>query len=101
MDAGEQMRYIYEDKDFEFEIADTFQKLMPLYKQLFTYVRRKLYFKYGSSVLRPDGAIPVHLLGNLWGQEWSSLAELMMPYPSVKTIDVTDELLRQGFTSLR
>lgn len=95
------MRYVYEDGDFEYEIAETFQKLLPLYKQFFTYVRKKLFQRYGNSVIRPDGPIPVHLTGNLWGQDWTELSAIVMPYPSVKGIDVTDELLRQGFTSLR
>lgn len=95
------MKYVYEDSDFEYELAETFQRLLPLYKQLFAYVRRQIYRRYGSSVVRSDGPIPVHLLGNLWGQDWSGISEIAVPYPHVKSIDVTDELLRQGFTSLR
>lgn len=100
-DAGEQMRYLYEDGDFEYEIAETFQKLLPLYKQLFTYVRRKLFLRYGINVIRPDGPIPAHLTGNIWAQDWTELSAIVMPYQSAKGIDVTDELLRQGFTPLR
>lgn len=100
-DAGEQMRNAYEDEDFESEIANAFHKLLPLYKHLFTYVRRKLFVRYGKTVLQSDGPIPAHLLGNLWAQDWINIAELVMPYPQQKHIDVSREMLMQGYNSLR
>ncbi|KAI4468733.1 angiotensin-converting enzyme [Holotrichia oblita] len=101
VDAGEQMRYIYEERDFEHEIATTWRALEPLYKELFTYVRRRLYIRYGPDVVRPDGPIPAHILGNIWAQEWSKISDIVIPYPGEKQLDVTDEMLRQGFTPLR
>lgn len=100
-DAGEEMRYVYEDANFENELAGSFQKLLPLYKQLLTYVRRKLLQKFGSNVIRPDGPLPAHILGNLWTQDWSNIADIVLPYPEYKNIDVNDEMLHQGFTPLR
>lgn len=100
-DAGEEMRYIYNDKDFEDELAETFQKLQPLYKQLLTYVRRKLLDKYGPEVIRAEGPLSAHILGDIWAQEWSNLADILLPYPEYTNIDVTQEMLRQGFTPLR
>lgn len=95
------MRYAYEETDFEYELAETWQKLQPLYKELFTYVRRKLIIRYGENVVRSDGPIPVHLLGDLWGQDWSKIADIVMPYPLNRNLDITDEMLKQGFTPLR
>lgn len=95
------MRNVYEDDDFEFEVTDAFHKLLPLYKHLFTYVRRKLYTRYGKGVLRSDGPIPAHLLGNLWAQDWVNIGELIIPYPQQKGFDVTSEMLRQSYTPLR
>ncbi|KAJ8924306.1 hypothetical protein NQ315_007099 [Exocentrus adspersus] len=100
-DAGEEMRYMYEDPNFENEVAESFQKLLPLYKQLLTYVRRKLLQRYGSSIIRPDGPLPAHILGNLWAQEWSNIADIVLPYPEYRDFDVSDEMLHQGFTPLR
>ncbi|XP_018574000.1 angiotensin-converting enzyme-like isoform X2 [Anoplophora glabripennis] len=100
-DAGEEMRYVYEDSNLENELAGSFQKLLPLYKQLLTYVRRKLLQRYGSNVIRPDGPLPAHILGNLWAQDWSNIADIVLPYPEYKNIDVSDEMLHQGFTPLR
>lgn len=95
------MRYVYEDNDFEHELAETWRSLQPLYKELFTYVRRKLIQRYGSGVIRADGPIPAHVVGDMWGQDWSMISDLLMPYPLSKSLDVTDEMLRQGFTPLR
>lgn len=61
--AGEEMRYSYEDENFESEVAQAFHKLQPLYKELFTYVRRQLFLRYGPNALRSNGPIPAHLLG--------------------------------------
>ncbi|KAK9873973.1 hypothetical protein WA026_002324 [Henosepilachna vigintioctopunctata] len=100
-DAGEEMRYAYEDRNFEDEISESFQRLQPLYKELFTYVRKKLFKRYGPSVVRLEGPLPAHILGNIWAQEWSHIEEIVTPYPDIKTIDVTHEMRRQGFTPLR
>lgn len=100
-DAGEEMRDVYDDPNFEHELAESFQKLQPLYKELFTYVRKKLIKQYGPNIIRHDGLIPAHLLGNIWAQEWSNIEEITIPYPNKGNIDITNELLRQGFTPLR
>lgn len=95
------MKFVYEDGDFKYELESTWKKLEPLYKELFTYVRRKLLIRYGINVIRPEGPIPAHLLGDIWAQDWSNLIDILVPYPHVKNVDVTDDLLRQGFTPLR
>lgn len=95
------MRYAYEDDDFEHELVETWRTLQPLYKELFTYVRRKLIQRYGESVIRPDGPLPVHLVGDMWGQDWSMISDILLPYPSSRNLDVTNDMLRQGFTTLR
>ncbi|KAB0805544.1 hypothetical protein PPYR_02514 [Photinus pyralis] len=100
-DAGDQMRYVYEDDDFEQELMDSWSHLEELYKELFTYVRRKLVLKYGSEFIRTDGPIPVHLLGDLWGQDWRNTFDIVKPYSWSKDSEVTDEMLKQGFTPLK
>nr|XP_026490653.1 angiotensin-converting enzyme-like [Vanessa tameamea] len=100
-DAGDQMRSAYEDPSFRASVEEIFNQVAPLYKQLFTYVRRKLVLRYGVTSVRPDGPIPAHLLGNMWAQNWKSIMDLVMPFPQAPNIDVTSEMLRQGFTPLR
>ncbi|XP_061381420.1 angiotensin-converting enzyme-like [Danaus plexippus] len=100
-DAGDQMRAAYEDPSFRASVEEIYNQIIPLYKQLFTYVRRKLLLRYGDKSVRPDGPIPAHLLGNMWAQNWKSIMDLVMPFPQAPNVDVTSEMLRQGFTPLR
>lgn len=95
-DAGEQMRAVYEDPDFFFTVQDLWAKVQPLYKNLFTFVRRGLYNKYGDEVMRPDGPIPAHLLGNMWAQNWRNIIDIIKPYS--ETPDITGEMIKQGYT---
>ncbi|XP_050669204.1 angiotensin-converting enzyme-like isoform X2 [Leptidea sinapis] len=99
-DAGDQFRASYDDPSFRSSVEEIYNQVAPLYKQLFTYVRRKLVQRYGGSV-RSDGPIPAHLLGNMWSQNWKSIMDLVMPFPQSPNLDVTADMLRQGFTPLR
>ncbi|KAG6444329.1 angiotensin-converting enzyme isoform X2 [Manduca sexta] len=100
-DAGDQMRSTYEDQTFRTSVEEIYNQVSPLYKQLFTYVRRRLVQRYGETSVRADGPIPSHLLGNMWAQNWKSIMDLVMPFPQAPNVDVTSEMLRQGFTPLR
>ncbi|XP_047038254.1 angiotensin-converting enzyme-like [Helicoverpa zea] len=100
-DAGDQMRAAYEDPSFRASVEEMYNQIQPLYKQLFTYVRRRLVQRYGETSVRSDGPIPAHLLGNMWAQNWKSIMDLVMPFPQSPNVDVTAEMLRQGFTPLR
>ncbi|XP_073964736.1 angiotensin-converting enzyme-like [Choristoneura fumiferana] len=100
-DAGHQMREAYEDSSFRASVEEIYNQVAPLYKQLFTYVRRRLVQRYGETTVRSDGPIPAHLLGNMWAQNWKSIMDLVMPFPQSPNVDVTAEMLRQGFTPLR
>ena len=51
--------------EFQAEIERLWTQVEPLYRELHTYVRRKLIEKYGDQARRPDGMIPAHLLGNM------------------------------------
>ncbi|XP_037034522.1 angiotensin-converting enzyme-like isoform X2 [Bradysia coprophila] len=99
-DAGEQMRSVYEDNDLYFTVQDLWARVQPLYKKLFTFVRKGLVRKYGETVIRRDGPIPAHLLGNMWGQNWKNILDIIRPeFP--ETPDVTGEMVRQGYNPLK
>ncbi|CAH0404343.1 unnamed protein product [Chilo suppressalis] len=100
-DAGDQMRTAYDDPSFRTSAEEVYNQVAPLYKQLFTYVRRRLVQRYGEASVRGDGPIPAHLLGNMWAQNWKSIMDLVMPFPQAPNVDITAEMLRQGFTPLR
>ncbi|XP_018333266.1 angiotensin-converting enzyme [Agrilus planipennis] len=100
-DAGEQMYSLYETENIEYELEDTWRTIQPLYKELFTYVRKKIISRYGPDVVRPDGPIPAHLFGNIWAQDWSNLKDLVLPYPFAEKLDITDKMVQSGFNALR
>lgn len=101
MDAGDQMKAVYEDDDFDSNLAEVYYKVEPLYKELHAYVRHKLTLRYGFERVRADGPIPAHLFGNLWSQNWKNIIDLVQPFQVTQTLDVTNEMLRQGYTPLR
>ncbi|XP_065336215.1 angiotensin-converting enzyme-like isoform X2 [Cloeon dipterum] len=106
-DAGEQWRVEFEQDiapgagpGLEQAAASAWAQIEPLYRQLHTYVRRKLSVRYGEDLVRPRGPIPAHLLGNMWSQSWTAVEEFVMPYPFKRLPDVSAELSRQGYTPL-
>ncbi|XP_001648845.2 angiotensin-converting enzyme isoform X2 [Aedes aegypti] len=99
-DAGEQMRSVYDDSDFFFTVNDLWTRVQPLYKQLVTFVRKGLVRQYGEHVVRSDGPLPAHLLGNIWAQNWRNILDIARPGPP-ETPDVSGELVRQGYTPLK
>jgi peptidyl-dipeptidase A len=55
------------------------KQVEPLYLALHTYVRWKLNAKYGDAVQPKTGPIRADLLGNMWGQEWGNIYDLVAP----------------------
>jgi len=74
-------------------------ELNPLYTQLHCYVRTKLSQKYGSAVQPDTGPIRADLLGNMWGQEWGNVYDVVAP-PGAGEIgyDVGDLLRAKNYT---
>ena len=65
--------------EFQADIERLWTQVEPLYRELHTYVRRKLIEKYGDAARRPDGMIPADLLGNVWAQEWGNIYDVVAP----------------------
>lgn len=91
----------YEDPTMEKQLDDIFDEIRPLYLQIHGYVRHRLLQHYGDKVVSRTGPIPMHLLGNMWAQQWSEIADLVTPFPNKSLIDVTDEMVKQGYTPLK
>ena len=87
----------YESDTFKEEMAETWEGLKPLYEELHAYVRHKLHSFYGPEVLKDSGAIPAHLLGNMWAQSWNNIADILKPFPAKPSINVTGAMLEQGW----
>jgi peptidyl-dipeptidase A len=83
-DTGELWRANYDMTPAEFsaEIERAWVQLEPLYRELHTYVRARLIAKYGKAAERSDGLIPAQLLGNMWGQEWGNIYDIVAPTDS-------------------
>ena len=79
-DTGAMWRSKYDmpPDDFTKELDRLWGQVQPLYRSLHAYVRMKLHEKYGDAV-PATGPIPAHLLGNIWAQDWSNIADLVAP----------------------
>ena len=80
-DAGAMWRAGYDmpPDSFVAVVDKLWQEVRPLYVQLHAYVRRRLVARYGATLVPPNGMLPVHLLGNMWGQDWSNIADVALP----------------------
>ncbi|CAG2109942.1 unnamed protein product [Medioppia subpectinata] len=91
----------WETPDIKTQTEDLWKKLNPFYEKLHAYVRKHLKKAYPDK-LPTDGTIPAHLLGNMWAQQWSNIMNTVPgvdPYPDIKTIDVTEEMVKQEKTA--
>jgi peptidyl-dipeptidase A len=90
-DLGAMWRSNYDmpaDK-FAPELDRLWNQVRPLYESLHAYVRGKLSEQYGSEVVKPDGLIPAHLLGNMWAQQWGNVYSLVAPPTGSASYDLT------------
>jgi peptidyl-dipeptidase A len=78
---------------FAKEMDRLWTQLQPLYLSLHAYVRGQLAKKYGKDVVPANGPIPIHLLGNLWGQEWNNIYPLLDAPKSAQSFDLTKILV--------
>ncbi|HEU5450402.1 MAG TPA: M2 family metallopeptidase [Terriglobales bacterium] len=86
---------------FTAETHRLWEEVRPLYESLHAYVRMRLSQKYGPQVVPPDGMIPADLLGNVWGQEWGNIYDLVAPPGLDKpAVDLTDLLKNKNVQPL-
>lgn len=102
-DLGEMWRggYDMSPSEFEAETDRLWNQVKPLYDGLHCYARGKLQQRYGRTLV-PDGRpVPAHLFGNMWAQQWNNIYDLLEPYAGVSDLDVTAELVKQGYDARR
>ncbi|XP_011181187.2 angiotensin-converting enzyme-related protein [Zeugodacus cucurbitae] len=90
--------HFYEDLDFETNLDKVYKAILPLYREIHGYVRYRLRQYYGDGIVSENGNIPMHLLGNMWGQQWDNALPLFTPFPEKPFVDVTSEMQRQNYT---
>ncbi|KAJ8252833.1 hypothetical protein GJAV_G00206100 [Gymnothorax javanicus] len=93
-------KYLYTRDELREDAHRIYTEIMPLYKELHAYVRSKLQKVYPGHI-HSDGGLPAHLLGDMWGRFWTNLYPLSIPYPDKTDIDVTNEMVAQGWKPLR
>ena len=87
--------------DFTKEADRMWTQVKPLYDELHCHVRAKLNENYGDAVVPLDQPIRADLLGNMWGQSWGNLYDLVEPVQNVKTIDETALLKDAGYDAIK
>jgi len=96
---GDMWLFSYESQTFRDDVNRLWEEMKPLYQQVHAYVRRKLRNIHGADKIGPRSPLPAHLLGNMWAQSWSQKLDLLTPYPGKETLDVSDEMVKQGYTA--
>ncbi|KAG8234713.1 hypothetical protein J437_LFUL014330 [Ladona fulva] len=97
-DAAELWMFPYESATLRFEVENAWDEVRPLYEQLHAYVRRKLRDLYGPDKISRHAPLPAHILGNMWAQTWSNILDVTLPYPGKHFLDVTPQMIEQGYT---
>jgi peptidyl-dipeptidase A len=87
-------------EEFERETARLWSEVQPLYEKLHCFVRARLHKTYGDKVSQTS-ALPAHLLGNMWAQEWQNLYPMLEPYPGRGGVDLTKALVQKKYDPLK
>ena len=95
-DTGAMWRLKYDMPADEFttEVDRLWEQVRPLYVSLHAYVRMKLRERYGDAV-PAEGALPAHLLGNIWAQDWSNVFGLVASGSADAGYSLTNILARR------
>ncbi|KPJ19244.1 Angiotensin-converting enzyme [Papilio machaon] len=99
-DASAYWMFPYETINMRQEIEEVWEQIKPLYELLHAYVRRRLREAFGPERISRSAPIPAHVLGDMWGQSWSGIVPYTLPYPGKNLVDVSKEMIQQGYTPL-
>ena len=83
-------KYDMPSDEFLMETDRVWEEVKPLYKALHCHVRAKLNEHYGDEIVSNSNPLPVHMLGNMWGQSWSNIYDLVYPkQDEISTVNLT------------
>ena len=95
-------KYDMPAEDFLDDTDRVWSEVKPLYDALHCHVRAKLNEHYGDKVISKTGPLPVHMLGNMWGQSWSNIYDLVYEEkPDSKYIDVTKIINEKSLSEIQ
>ena len=94
-------KYDMPAEDFLYETDRVWEEVKPLYDALHCHVRAKLNEYYGDEVVSNSGPLPVHLLGNMWGQSWSNIYDLVYPkQKELSSVNLTEIIEERKLTEI-
>ena len=94
-------KYDMPSEEFLNSIDGVWEDVKPLYEALHCHVRDSLNNEYGDDIVDIAGPIPVHLLGNMWGQSWSNIYDLVYkPDSKESSYDVTNIILEKDLSEI-
>lgn len=90
-DAGALWRggYDMDGEAFVKEADRLWGQVKPLYDQLHCNTRAALNEKYGDDIQPADAPIRADLLGNMWGQSWGNIYDMVAPKGGGEGVDIT------------
>ena len=94
-------KYDMSSDEFLSDVDRVWEEVKPLYDALHCHVRGELNEFYGDEVLKNDGMIPAHILGNMWAQSWSNIYDLVYEPSSVDaSINLTQIIQEENLSEI-
>ncbi|GFY62170.1 angiotensin-converting enzyme [Trichonephila inaurata madagascariensis] len=113
-DVGEAWREELGLEDVISTVLSLWDEVKDFYKELQSYVKYKLRAHFGAKHFGKNPWIPAHLLvkytqnilntvfhwihGSLWGDNWSALSDILIPYTQKRFVNITSEMLLNGYS---
>ena len=94
-------KYDMSSDEFLSDVDRVWEEVKPLYDALHCHVRGELNEFYGDEVVKNDGMIPAHILGNMWAQSWSNIYDLVYEPSSVDaSINLTQIIQEENLSEV-
>ena len=94
-------KYDMPAEDFLTDTDRVWEEVKPLYDALQCHVRDKLNEEYGNDVVPAEGMLPAHILGNMWGQSWANIYDIVFEEnPNTESIDLTSIIQERDLTEI-
>ena len=94
-------KYDMPAEDFLADTDRVWEEVKPLYDALQCHVRAKLNEEYGDEIAPAEGMLPAHILGNMWGQSWANIYDIVFEEdPNTESIDLTSIILNKDLTEI-
>ena len=92
-DYGEFTRSSFEVDNLPEHLDQIYNKLESLYRLLHAFVKKNLGEMYPNKIDPKLGALPAHVLGDVWGQQWHNIFEDIKPFKNKTLLDITKNMI--------